>query len=247
MAAALQACTWFCSVYMLCSRHRHQALASSSCCRLSTTWWVIQLSSASIAAMFSFWRYVYKYNAVSLTGRKSLSGAQWRSAAHPQTSGPGPLVAVNVAIRPAAPITLRALPGMLLRSLSEKLSLCCPPASPRVLVGYTANTCNNVAHLRAPIPQCAYKRRSLCFDPRGIEAPSNWVSSSLCRGPRYCQSKLTDEILCEGAVEQSRCSPMAPSSRSARCSIGFQRAESSSHPHLRRLARLKRSRGSITL
>ena len=128
---------------------------------------------------------------------------------------PGPLVAVIRGTSVPLPRS-RCAPfqEQLLRSLSEKLSLCCPPASPRVLVGYTANTCNNVAHLRAPIPQCAYKRRSLCFDPRGIEAPSNWVSSSLCRGPRYCQSKLTDEIYAEGAVEPRKsCSPMAPSSR----------------------------------
>ena len=123
--------------------------------------------------MFSFLRYVYKYNAVSLTGRKSLLGAQWRSVAHPQTSGAWASRDRNTwHLRPAAPITLRALifQEQLLRSLSEKLSLCCPPGSPGVLVGYTANTCNNVAHLRAPIPQYAYKRRSLCFDPSGIDS-----------------------------------------------------------------------------
>ena len=71
---------------------------------------------------------------------------------------------------PLPPSRCAPFQEQLLGILSENLGLCCPPASPGVLVGYTANTYNNVSHLRAPIPQCAYKRRSLCFDPCGIDS-----------------------------------------------------------------------------
>ena len=81
--------------------------------------------------MFSFWRCVYKYNAVSLTGRKSLSGAQWRSAAHPQTSGAWASRGRNTwHLRPAAPITLRALPGTAPPQPLRKAQPLLPPGLP---------------------------------------------------------------------------------------------------------------------